>query len=110
MALRLSKPLAISKPFYAELGELDDPARKAERDKLLALTRARFGLESLKQNTPLSVLGYTSLRSTRYHSERAIEALNRWLAELQNAGECQQAISEVGNAIGTAYLIARPQM
>jgi hypothetical protein len=95
---------------YAELGELDDPERKAERDRRLDLTRARFGLEPLRQNTPLSVLGYTSLRSTRYHSERAIEALNRWLAELQNAGECQQAISEVGNAIGTAYLIARPQM
>jgi hypothetical protein len=46
---------------YAELGDLDDPDRKAERDGLLDLTRGRFGLEPLRKNTPLSQLGYTSL-------------------------------------------------
>jgi hypothetical protein len=95
---------------YNELGELDDPARKKRRDELLALTRARFGLEPLRQNTPLTQLGFTSLRSTRYHSERAIEALDRLLTNLQSAEDCQRAIAETGDALTSAYLIARPQM
>src|SRR5690349_18134557 len=63
---------------YEELSELQNEEQRAGRERSLARTRERFGLERLRQNEKLSTEGFTSLGRAIYHCERTIEAFGQW--------------------------------
>ena len=97
---------------YNEIAQLEDGERRAERERNLARTRERFGLERLWQNQPLSRDGFVSLGRVIYHGDRASEAFDRWVRNLREghdfAADARTAIAETAEALHWAYLVSRP--
>jgi hypothetical protein len=97
---------------YAEIAELQNEEQRAQRERSLARTRERFGLERLRQNQQLTTEGFVSLGRVIYHCERAIEAFERWISNLRQSQpfdeDVNTAIAETGEALHCAYLISRP--
>jgi hypothetical protein len=97
---------------YNEIAQLEDGERRAERERNLARTRERFGLERLWQNQPLSRDGFVSLGRVIYHGDRASEAFDGWVRNLREghdfAEDARTAIAETAEALHWAYLVSRP--